>query len=849
MKPASPFHPQYHPLPAATLLFIAGIWIAYYLRLPVLTNTAFGFGILALMLTTGLLSLCNRVKLFYMLMPLTIVLTGYFHASLHLQPPTQNNHVFHLITEPTETITIGTLQAMPEYDGITTSIVMRAEYLQRQGSEHLQRVSGNIQFRLRHEWAASLLPGDRLLVRAELKRPQSYRTPGSFDYARYLAMKDIWVNGYIRSPVLITNLKHQPGSLRALTYVPEQLRMKIGQQIDMALTDRTISSLYRAILIGDRSGVSNETLEAFKGSGTMHILAISGIHVSVIALLLFWILSRLLSFSDWYLTRFPLKKGAALFSIPILLFFGLLAGANTPVVRSVLMACMVLLALCTNRQKSPGPLLSAAALLLLIHDPLQLYAISFQLSFAAMGAILFLLPVLKQYLYPGTSESKPRLTIIIIKWLWAGLLVSLTATIVTAPITVSAFHRFSPLGLLSNLLIEPLICLWSLPAGLLSIPFTFISPEIAAFILQTGAIGIELALRAAGAFSTLPTSSIWMPPPSPAFLLIFYSTLILLLIEHQVHGTVRRSIALGLSFCLLFVFSQPYILKAAISPQPFRITYLDIGQGSSTLIEFPTGYRLLIDGGGSSSPTSTVGERIIAPYLWHRGIKRIDAIAITHPDADHYNGLEFIIRHFKPKVLWTRDTHGHEDAFMHLIARAKKEKVAVVVPKAGQTLTEGSSFLQCVENTADFVPEGVRQLHNNAGLILKACSGQFCAIFPGDIEAADEYNLLSSAKDVNATILLAAHHGSATSNTSAFVAAVAPQYIVVSAGRFKPDIFPSADLKKQAQEFKIPLFTTASHGTIDLSVSDGRVQFFGYIRDSANPLAPFKEQLLLENTN
>jgi competence protein ComEC len=587
----------------------------------------------------------------------------------------------------------------------------------------------------------------------------------------------------------------------------------------------------------------------------MHILAISGLHMAIIGALLyagiFWLLSR----SETLLLHFTLKKWAAFFSLPILLGYGLLAGMNTPVFRALIMSFVVIVAICTNRQKSPGALLAFAAMLILTIDPLQLFTVSFQLSFSAIAGILFLLPVLQRLLCSSPeSASSPSIGGKILTWLAAGLLVSLVANLATAPVALYSFNRFSLVGPLANLIIEPLICLWSLVAGFLSIPFIFTAPAIASFILQVGALGLEAAMHAAAYFSSLPFSTIWLPAPSPWLVLSYY----LILIVFAACGWKKRWWSLlsvfMLSLCILH-FVYPPIQYRGKNTAPLRISYLDVGQGSATFLEYPSGFRVLIDGGGSSFATTTVGERVIAPFLWAKGIRQIDAIIITHPDADHYNGLGFIVKHFSPKTLWIRDRDGHDSQFKRLIQLAENHRVSIRIPERGALLTEGSEFLGCVANISSWGNETnsteshpEARIKGNNGLVLKACALRFCALFPGDIGRSSEHTLVDQGFDLNADVLLAPHHGSITSNSSRFLAAVSPHYLLVSAGRSTKGYFPHQGLAKECETQQITLFTTSGQGTLEVIANRHGYRLYGYQREEDNPLSSYHRVLLDEET-
>ena len=586
----------------------------------------------------------------------------------------------------------------------------------------------------------------------------------------------------------------------------------------------------------------------------VHIIAISGLHMAVIGTLLytgiFWLLSR----SETLLLRFTVKKWAAFFSLPVLLGYGLLAGMNTPVVRAMIMSSVVIVALCTNRQKSPGALVAFAAMLILAIDPVQLFTVSFQLSFSAIIGILFLLPVLKKLLFFSTESSpQPSTREKIVNWLAAGLIVSLVANLATAPIALSSFNRFSTVGPFANLVIEPLICLWSLAAGFLAIPFIFLQPAIATFLLQFGALGLNAAMHAAAFFSSFTFSTIWLPTP-PTWLLIVY---FLSLTGFAYSCSEKKCWALpalcSLSLCIWLFIHPPKNFQPQ-GESSFRISYLDVGQGTATFLEYPSGLRVLIDGGGSSFATTSVGERLIAPFLWTKGIAEIDAVIITHPDADHYNGLGFIIKHFSPKRVWLRDKDGHDNAFKQLVQFAENQGAAVSIPENGVFWREGSTSLQCVANIS--ASENAARSHasgneprnsGNNGLVVKACARQFCALFPGDIGRNSEQTLIEQRFDLNADILLSPHHGSITSNSRDFLRAVAPKYLLVSAGRTTKGYFPHKGLAKDCENQSIKLFTTSDQGTLEIIVGRASWQIYGYKREAGNPLSSFLPVLLDED--
>jgi len=745
---------------------------------------------------------------------------------------------------------IGTMDKMAGFDGRMSRTTLQLKSIRLKDEPFWRKTHGKVLIRLQGKWPDNILPGDVLAVRAIAKRPGSYKTPGVFDYAKYLARKDIWVTVSVRTPLLLHKTKQNNTFLHSLLYFPEKTRTQIGKYIDSTVpVDQ--AAIYRAILLGDKSHLNEATLESFKNSGTMHILAISGLHMAVIGSAIYFLIYLILSRFETLLLLYNIRKSAAFMTMPILIFYSLLAGMNTPVLRSVIMSTIVILAICSDRKKSPAPLIAFAALIILIVDPLQLYTVSFQLSFIATLSILFVFPILRVLIVQRFIDNKrtPHLYTGPFKWILAGLLVSSVATLSTIPVSLYFFHRVSLVSPLSNLIIEPLICFWSLVAGFLALPFIWIFPDISALLFQAGAIGLKYAENVAIFFAHLPFSHLWLPKPAIWHIFIYYAGLLFFIAAGKKISTKSAAAFIIFSISLLFFFFPPgFLLK---KPHKLQITYLDVGQGSATFVEFPSGERILIDGGGSSYSKSTVGQRVIAPFLWHKGIQNLDAIAITHPDADHYNGLGFIAQHFIPKQIWVKDTQGHDERYRRIIGSMQRMNGSVTVPSEGMTLGKTEMSLECIANIGnwkDISFEADNRNQANSGLILSIKTAHFTALFPGDIGKNAEKALVNRAYNLNADIVLSPHHGSKTSNSEIFLTASSPQFLIVSASGSSNGKFPHYRLAPLCKKQNIALLTTANQGAIEVISDNTNYQIYGYQKQNNNPLLPLKRYLITTKT-
>ncbi|WP_136799186.1 DNA internalization-related competence protein ComEC/Rec2 [Desulfosediminicola ganghwensis] len=775
--------------------------------------------------------------------------TGYFQGLITSESPADSAHLYNLVSAPEDVVLIGHIQTMPSFDGTTSRVLIAATSLQKKGESNLRRVVGTALIRMRFQWPQEIEPGTRVVIRTTLHRPSRYNTPGAFDYPAYLARKGIWITGYVRSPSQISAIHSIPQNGETIRHLPERLRTRIGSVLDSRLPGET-SSLYRALLLGDRTQISPQTLEAFKQAGVMHILAISGIHMSLIAILLFTVCYWLLRRSTWLILHCNTRKIAGLLCLPILVGYALLAGLNTPVLRACIVSCVVIFAFCTDRPKTFSSLISVAVLLLLATNPQSLFTVSFQLTFAAFISILMVMPILKRYARSETS-SETRLRRIVsrsLQWTFAGITASTAAVLGTAPILTFHFHRLPLLGPISNLIIEPLICLWALPLGFLALPFIFLVPDISAVLLKLGAIGLQLGVTTANLFAALPHTSLWLPPPHCLLLLSYYFTFFLVLFFlQQPRKTKLTSTIAQCSFaiCLTGIIFPHSSLFGNHDDNTTTIHFLDLGQGSATVVEFADGKTVLIDGGALTLGIDSVGQSVIAPFLWQRGITRLNAILITHQDSDHYNGVPFLLEQFTPDVLWSGTESTKSYGYQRLLSLAKQFNVRIETPYAGDLLRIDGEDLNpsilCLANLSHHD----QQKTNNRGIVL-AITGflsddrvdtrnPFQLIFPGDISSEMELEVISKITPSNHNILLASHHGSAESNCPDFLRHISPEAIISSAGRSRTHQFPSPMLRDYCEVHRIPLLVTAEHGTIRVLIKGGTP--FVLVREQTkNPL-------------
>ena len=756
-----------------------------------------------------------RTRLLTLLLPL-FFLCGLLYTEAFLAPKLPANHLTHLIPENQDASLTGKLIQKPVFKNGKTYLILETDSILLPSAHAPLATTGRVTLTVNAPLLKDLVPGQDYLVRTRLSLPDKLATPGVFDYAGYLAAEEIMVKGWVPTPIFIQPISSLPDSHNGLlprSYFLERFRQQFEAFLHANLTPDN-ATLYQALLIGDSSSLSPEVSEMYRATGIMHILAISGSHLVVVAFLTTVFFRFLVNRFPWLLLRLPAAKISLALSFPVLFLYTGFAGFQPPVVRSLIMTSVFITAILLDRQWSSLNNLAIAAFCILLPNPLSFHTASFQLSFAATVAIVLAMPRLAPW-RPQKDDRSPLQTL---RFLFiSGLFISCAAFLATSPLALLHFNRISLAGPITTLLVTPFLCFWTLPLGLMAILTQQLAPAVAVFLLKTGAFGIQISHTLTAFIAGLPFSSLWLPTPPIPLLLLSYA--LLLLISHS----KRPLPILAMLACFALLLSG-YIPLPKWPDNSAQISFLSVGNGSATVIEQPGNRVTLIDGGGPPTGLFNVGERIIAPFLWHKQIRHVDQIILTHAHADHFNGLPWIIKRFRPTTLWLSETSSHEPSFAAFLQEAKQANCQVLVAKAGEVLVNGETgfAITCLANLAltennALNTEGkkIPDNPNNRGLILRLDNGGNTFLFPGDIEKNYEEQILQKKALLKADVLLTPHHGLGSSGSALFIEAVKPRYCVVSTEKKEP--FPPAQYRNSGAE----IFSTARHGSI-FFVSDGK---------------------------
>lgn len=633
---------------------------------------------------------------------------------------------------------------------------------------------------------ADLQPGERWQWTVRLRRPHGNDNPYGFDYEAWLLGEGVRATGSVRP------LKQQ--RLDAFVFSPravlERGRGMLRKRIQVALQDKPYAGVIVALVMGDQRAVSQSDWTIFNRTGIGHLVSISGLHITMIAALFSALVNWLWRFSFFTRASLPLlvpaQRVAALAGVGAAFIYVALAGFGVPAQRTLMMLSVVAAALWLGRITAVSQVLCAALIAVLLFDPWSVLWPGFWLSFAAIACILFASAGRASELASSRWQS-----------LIAAARTQYAVTLGLVPLSVLLFAQVSLVGPLANALAIPLVSFVVTPLSLLG---SVLPAPLSAWLLLA-AHGVVAALAQALAWlSNLPLA-VWQAPQPDALTFALAAAGMLWLLAPR--GWPYRW--LGLLAWLPLLLAQPS------SPQQgLWLTAFDIGQGNALLIETAT-HRLLYDTGPAYSADSDSGSRVLLPYLRARGISRLDGMVISHSDNDHSGGALTVLDGME--LGWVSSSLPAA----HPIVRQAPNHHACAT---GQSWSwDGVRFEMLQPTSGSYAVDSLKP--NARSCTLKISYQKFSVLLAGDIEAAQERALLERLPArLPSTILLAPHHGSGTSSTPAFLAAVQPQFALFQVGYLNRYHHPKPEVYARYAELGIQRFRTDESGALQVVIED-----------------------------
>lgn len=705
-------------------------------------------------------------------------------------------------------------------------------------SDSKQAVSGK--FLIRFQELVPLRYGKHLTLTGVLRQPQAQRNPGGFDYQAYLVRQNVF--GIIDNKGLLRIGKQ--GGFPPLRWI-ESLRLRTERVIDSAYSrletpptstlaletpPREHAQLLKGILLGKRSDVPSETLDIFRNSGTFHVLAVSGLHVGLIAAFCYFGLMYALS-----MFRMP-QKIFCLLTIVAILIYACLVGFRPSVFRASLMAILFLFATVIDRDADLFNLLAVAALVLLLLNPTQVWDVGFQLSFVAVTAIVYFVPKMEKPLRKlwdtqeyGDSRLPIKFRNAAVKWLVLSYFVAFAAQLGTGLLIAFHFFRAYPLGVIAGPFAVGLVSL-IVAVGIVSVCAGFVWLPLAKLLAFVNYGIISIFFKLIGIFGQA-WGVMKLTPPTFGFFAIYIALCLGITHWRYVYKQWRMASLIGLSVIAIWIWDRAFHEKGHL----LEVITLDVGQGDAAVIRFPDKRTMLIDGGirrayydekKQKQVEYDVGERVIEPYLDVHGIRELDLVMLTHPDIDHGGGLAYILQNFAVKqVIGISDMVLNSQTHRQLRRIVKERGISYSYVYAGEIELTPTATLNLLHPVGAASTNLMDKDTNDDSLVMKVSYGEVDILFTGDIGAKGESRLIASRQHLRAEILKVPHHGSRTSSSAAFLDAVQPRYAIFSLGKGNRYQFPHADVVARYQARACVQLRTDELGAIILKTDGARCWF------------------------
>jgi competence protein ComEC len=664
--------------------------------------------------------------------------------------------------------------------------------------------------------------GDMLKVTDELETPSQSE---DFDYKTYLERQGIYSVIYYPK---VEVLEHGQG-LKPLQWI-YSLRERLSASLARALPEPQ-GSLAQAILLGLRGNIPDSLYEAFSRTGTVHLLAISGLHISII-------IAMLISFS---ILIFGRRRSIYIWlTLALIWLYALLAGMHPPIIRATIMGSLFLIAEYLGRQRSAITALAFAAAVMVGIQPHLLWSASFQLSFLAMAGLVLFYPYFQAWGRKGV----------------AAIFKNREALVTTGSMITDVFAA----TLAAIVAVGPLVAYYFGVVALVALPTTFFSLPALPFIIVTATLVAFVGLFASlvaqilgwlawlflsylvflvQGFDALPHSSLEVTTVFTwqvwGYYVILVGVIALLNYRTQVVDFLSRLTSgikkaagsipkprLGFSakwliLPLLVVAILVWSVVLTAPDDKLHVSFLDVGQGDAILIQTPNGQNILIDGGPDPQKISLELSKKL-PF-WDR---TIDLVVCTQPQADHVTGLVEVLQRCEVKQVLESGAPYDSAIYQEWLRLIEDKGIEYNIARTGQEIDLGNGVKMEVLNPPETLYVGTSHDIDNNGVVLRLSWGQFSFLFTADIREEVEFELIWQRANLRSTVLKVAHHGSKTSTTSQLLAAVDPEVAVISAGTDNPFGHPSPEVVERLIDRlgEDNVYRTDEHGTIEF-ITDG----------------------------
>lgn len=685
--------------------------------------------------------------------------------------------------------------------------------------------------------------GRRVRLPAILRKPTRYGDPGVPDDVRALARRGVVLIGSVKSAALVEVVDAGSVVDEAAAAARRWARLRLSRYVGR--WSGQSAAIAAAILIGDRSGLSDDDQRRLQEAGTYHVIAISGGNIAILTTMLL---------VGMRLAGVPGRAAAAV-SVGVLLFYGRLTGASPSVSRAVAAACVYLAGRALDHRGPALNALAVAAVAGVAYSPVVVFDAGFILSFGASLGILAAAPRLlpawgmRDQSDAGSGRGRSagpmpsagtgaggagrfgnRVVRTALVSAVATAAATLSAELAILPVSAAVFSRVTFAGLALNFAAIPLMTVvqGASMATLGTAPLAWIGgARMADLAAQLSGWLTHLAaswlVQSARLVDLAPWVSRDVLPPAWGLIAAYYAAAVVCLAS----GRFARAGMAGMAVCAgLMLAGVPALARDAAAPPPpgwLRVVFLDVGQGDATLVRLPDGQAMLVDAGGVPGSSFDIGGRVVSPALRALGVRRLETLVVTHGDPDHIGGAPAVLRRFSPQAVWEGVPVPPHPRLRELEAAASAAHVTWRETQAGDHEHRGGVEVRVLHPPP---PEWERQkVRNDDSVVLEVRIGEVSIVLPGDVGAEGERLFLSHLTPARLVVVKAPHHGSASSSTLPFVRAAHPVAVIFSAGRGNRFGHPAPAVVDRYRHAGAAVFRTDEDGAITLD-TDGKVLVF-----------------------
>lgn len=647
------------------------------------------------------------------------------------------------------------------------------------------------------------LTGDRIRCRASIRLPQKLGLPNEFDYPRQLAVRGIRATAFVKDAEGVVLMRAAVTS--PLRHRIDQLTLKSQALIRQSLADPVQRGVVLALATGDQHELPEAVAANYAKAGVSHILSVSGFHVGIVSAVwgavLYWVLVRW----EWLALRINIRRAAVLSTLPLMLLYLVFTGGAPATARSVVMLAAVVLALWSEREVNALDALLVAAIILLMHDPGVLFDLSFQLSFFALWGLLVLTPLLAKPFERFFSKPWQRAVLLLCS-------ASLAAIIATLAPVLMVFHQVSFSGVLTNVLIVPLLGYGATVLATLGVSVGFALPALAGLLFQVAGLLVELSDLVINGAAQLPLFRSFSVGA-----IDLLATVVVLSVISFVRSTRIRSAAVVL--VLLTVSVVHLWPDRPVADGRLQMIFLSVGHGDATLIRLPDGRTMLVDGGGYLHDTGKdFGERYLVPALHGLNVRQIDVMVLTHAHPDHLGGLPAVAEQFAVREFWQSCLVGQGETYTRLMTALRRQGTTLRCLQKGdlplQTEDMSVRVLSPSAAVMDAAVEG-----NDMSLVMRLQLGTFSALLTGDAGIPVEDELVRQGLGTT-TLLKVGHHGSRTATGDLLLTTIKPKLAIISVAASNRFGLPSPESLQRITTHGASVYRTDQQGSIKV-ISDG----------------------------